>query len=94
MAQCVPGRIQDAAGATTEGQRVEWRGGTALMGCTAWLRGWLRLRIGRGHAKTQWHQREDNAVAEGVGACEFANLRRHWLEKAGRLIRPRGNSTG
>ena len=50
MAQCVPGRIQDAAGATTEGQRVEWRGGTALMGCTAWLRGWLRLRIGRGHA--------------------------------------------
>ena len=50
MAQCVPGRIQDAAGATTEGQRVEWRGGTALMGCTSWLRGWLRLRIGRGHA--------------------------------------------
>ena len=31
-------------------------------------------------------------MAEGVGACEFANLRRHWLEKAGRLIRPRGNS--
>ena len=43
---------------------------------------------------TRWHQQGDNAVTEGVGACEFANLRRHWLEKAGRLIRPRGASTG
>ena len=42
---------------------------------------------------TRWHQQGDNAVTEGVGACEFANLRRHWLEKAGRLIRPRGDST-
>lgn len=91
MAQCVPGRIQDAAGATTEGQRVEWRGGTALMGCTAWLRGWLRLRIGRGHAMAP---ARGQRRGEGVGACEFANLRRHWLEKAGRLIRPRGDSTG
>ena len=37
------------------------------MGCSIWRRRVLRARIGRGHAMAP--QREDNAVAEGVGAC-------------------------
>ena len=76
MAQCVPGRIQDAAEATTEGQRVEWRGGTALMGCTAWLRGWLRLRIGRGHAMAPARGQRRGG---GVGACELQTSAVLWF---------------
>ena len=78
----------DCGGSKTEGQRAEWLGGRARMGCSTWRRRGLRAHIGRGHAMAP--QREENAVAEGVGACMLQTSAITAAREGGRLIRPRG----
>ena len=78
----------DCGGSKTEGQRAEWLGGRARMGCSTWRRRGLRAHIGRGHAMAP--QREENAVAEGVGACMLQTSAVTVAREGGRLISPAG----